>query len=256
MNVALILNEWFDIISPLEQYKIPSFSFILASFIPVEIISYQELSRSLYYGNMMHYCTSPVRLNFLWQLYLVSFLMSLKTNKQYVKFYKSPGFLIKLFAIFYILLFINLCGVCIFGEADTVHYAFCAALACLLLGWWCSVGFHYNGMHFLAFFLPLGSPLALCLLIVPIEVLSFIFRAVSLSTRLFANIMAGHTLIKIIATFAWNFLKVTGLWADLGAYICLFLSILIILEFGVAVIQAYIFFALANMYFEDIRFIF
>jgi ATP synthase subunit 6 len=108
-----------------------------------------------------------------------------------------------------------------------------------------------HGVRFLNLFFPAGTPLLLSLLIVPIEIVSYTFRVVSLSVRLFANIMAGHTLLKVIAGFSWAMFQSTGLTV-IGA-ILPFIAIIILLglELAVAVIQAYVFITLTTMYFKD-----
>ena len=70
----------------------------------------------------------------------------------------------------------------------------------------------WNLFHFFSLFLPPGAPLALAPLLVPIELISYVFRVVALSVRLFANMMAGHTLLKILATFAWKMLSIGGIF--------------------------------------------
>ena len=64
------------------------------------------------------------------------------------------------------------------------------------------VGFQIHGLHFSSFLLPKGAPLALAPLLVVLELISYCFRAVSLGVRLSANMMAGHTLVKILSGFA------------------------------------------------------
>jgi ATP synthase subunit 6 len=105
--------------------------------------------------------------------------------------------------------------------------------------------------YFLNLFMPSGCPILLSLLIIPIEVISYSFRLVSLSVRLFANMMAGHTLLKVIVGFSWVivFLGNTSL---INLFPILILFILTLLEFGVALIQAYIFTVLSCIYLRDI----
>ena len=67
-----------------------------------------------------------------------------------------------------------------------------------------------HGINILSLFLPPGSSMVLALLLVPIELVSYIFRPISLSVRLFANMMAGHTLLKVIAGFAWTMMLAGG----------------------------------------------
>ena len=104
---------------------------------------------------------------------------------------------------------------------------------------------------FLSLFLPSGTPLSLAPLIVPIEIVSYVFRVISLSVRLFANMMAGHTLLKVIGGFGWSMFKSSGVIIICGLIPVLVITILIGLELAVACIQAYVFITLASMYFHD-----
>lgn len=105
--------------------------------------------------------------------------------------------------------------------------------------------------YFLNLFMPSGCPIFLVLLLIPIEVISYSFRVISISVRLFANMMAGHTLLKVIVGFSWIivFLGNTSL---INLFPIVILFILTLLEFGVAFIQAYIFTILSCMYIRDI----
>jgi ATP synthase subunit 6 len=99
---------------------------------------------------------------------------------------------------------------------------------------------------------PAGTSLALVPLLVPIEAVSYIFRVASLPVRLFANMMAGHTLLKVIVGFSWSMILMGNgmLIANLLA-----IGILIVLHFlelGVALIQTYIFTILTCIYLKDI----
>jgi ATP synthase subunit 6 len=105
--------------------------------------------------------------------------------------------------------------------------------------------------HFLNLFFPSGTPLALAPLIVPIEIISYVFRVVSLSVRLFANMFAGHTLLKVIGGFGWSMFKSSGFVAICGLIPVLVVVILVGLELAVAFIQGYVFITLASMYFHD-----
>ena len=91
----------------------------------------------------------------------------------------------------------------------------------------------------------------LALLLVPIELVSYIFKPVSLAVRLFANMIAGHTLLKVIGGFAWAIIG--GGTLLLGAHLVpLFVLVLLIgLELGVAIIQAYVFTILTCIYLHD-----
>lgn len=113
---------------------------------------------------------------------------------------------------------------------------------------------HQKGWaHFLNLFMPNGCPIALIFLLIPIEIISYTFRVVSLSVRLFANMMAGHTLLKVIVGFSWAMIQsgtVIILFANLVTTLALFA--LVVLEFAVAFIQTYIYTVLTCIYMKDI----
>jgi len=106
--------------------------------------------------------------------------------------------------------------------------------------------------YFFSLFIPSGCPFPLLLLLIPIEFLSYSFRRVSLSVRLFANIRAGHTLIKVLIGF--SYVRFTlGDGRAIAAFLpALVVFILVFLEIGVAAIQAYIFTILTCLYLKDL----
>jgi F-type H+-transporting ATPase subunit a len=106
------------------------------------------------------------------------------------------------------------------------------------------VGLWRHGWHFFSLFWPSGTPLALAPLVIPVELMSFLSRPVSLSIRLFANMMAGHTILKVFATFV----VMMGLW---GVVPLAFTVILTGFELAVSVVQAYIFSVLTCVYLRD-----
>jgi len=101
------------------------------------------------------------------------------------------------------------------------------------------------------FFLPPGTSLGLALLLVPIEFVSYMFKPISLGVRLFANMMAGHTLLKVIAGFAWSMMASGGLLFVAHLVPLAVLILLVGLELGVAMIQAYVFTILTCIYLND-----
>ena len=106
--------------------------------------------------------------------------------------------------------------------------------------------------HLIGLFLPSGTPFGLIPLLVPIEVVSYSFRLVSLSVRLFANMLAGHTLMKVFSGFSWSLLLLGGVYTFIHYVPVLVLFALTVLEMGVAVIQAYVFVVLSLLYIRDI----
>jgi F-type H+-transporting ATPase subunit a len=113
------------------------------------------------------------------------------------------------------------------------------------------VAFREHGLHFLSFFLPKEAPLALSPFLVMIESISYIFRVFSLSIRLFANMMAGHTLLKVIAGFGYTLMGASGIFFLLHFFPLLILIPLFALEVGVALIQSFVFSILICIYLND-----
>jgi F-type H+-transporting ATPase subunit a len=102
-----------------------------------------------------------------------------------------------------------------------------------------------HGFHFFSYFAPKGVPWVMLLLLVPIEIISYLIRPMTLSIRLFANMMAGHTMLKVFAGFVVG-LGLLGGWAPL-AFLVAFTG----LEFLVAFLQALIFTVLTCIYLND-----
>ena len=106
--------------------------------------------------------------------------------------------------------------------------------------------------YFFSLFMPAGCPLPLLFLLIPIEFISYSFRLVSLSVRLFANMMAGHTLLKVIVGFSFTMILLGDSMVLVNLFPVALLFILTFLEVGVAVVQAYIFAILSCIYLKDI----
>lgn len=103
----------------------------------------------------------------------------------------------------------------------------------------------------LSLFLPANTSFGLALLLVPIEFVSYIFKPISLGVRLFANLMAGHTLLKVIVGFSWTMVLLENFMSYFHVIPLLLIVILFGLELGVALIQAYVFTILACIYLND-----
>merc|ERR1711871_1395007 len=100
--------------------------------------------------------------------------------------------------------------------------------------------FSLHGINFFNLFMPQGCPFILIFFIIPIEFVSYVFRLVSLSARLFANMMAGHSLLAVLAGFSWvMFNKTNSLILIFGTIPLLVVFFLFILETGVAIFQLY-----------------
>ncbi len=150
-----------------------------------------------------------------------------------------------IFTLFMFLLFGNMLGMVPGSFTFTSHIAVTFALAATIFIAITMIGLVKHGAKFFSLFFPHGAPLATAPILIPIEVISYMSRPVSLSVRLFANMMVGHTLLKVIASFAIMLGVVGGI-----APLVLLVGITA-LEFLVAALQAYVFTILTCIYLHD-----
>lgn len=156
-----------------------------------------------------------------------------------------------IFTIFSFILFTNLLGMIPYSFTPTSHVTVAIGLSVAIFVGVTIIGFVHHGLHFFSFFLPSGVPVALAPLIIVIEVISYLVRAISLGVRLAANMFAGHTLLKILATFAWQMFAIGGFIAVAGLAPFAIVFALTGLEIGVAALQAYVFTVLTCSYLND-----
>lgn len=154
------------------------------------------------------------------------------------------------FSLFIFILFCNLIGMIPGSFTVTSHIIVTFAMAALVILTVLIYGFAKHGLHFLHLFVPSGVPGWLLPLLVVIEVISFVSRPISLSVRLFANMLAGHIALKIFAGFVVS-LAGAGIFAVLSPLPLLLTVALTALEFLVAVLQAYVFATLTCIYLND-----
>lgn len=155
------------------------------------------------------------------------------------------------FSLFMFVLVANLFGMVPFFFTVTSHIIVTFALAMLVFIVVVVYGFWKNGFGFLKLFVPSGVPMYILPLVAVIEVISFLSRPISLSVRLFANILAGHITLKVFAGFVVS-MGGLGFLGWLGALLPLTLTVgITALEFLVAVLQAYVFALLTSMYIND-----
>jgi F-type H+-transporting ATPase subunit a len=148
-------------------------------------------------------------------------------------------------------LFANLLGLFPYFFTVTSHIVITAALAITVILLVIGYGFYRNGFGFMKLFVPHGVPGYLLPLVVMIEVLSFLSRPISLSVRLFANMLAGHITLKVFASFI-IMLGAFGFAGWVGAIIPFAMTVaLTALEVLVAFLQAYVFAILTCMYLND-----
>lgn len=156
------------------------------------------------------------------------------------------------FALFMFILFGNMLGMLPYAFTFTSHITITFALALIVFVLVTVVALMYHGTHFFSYFFPEGAPKALAPLIIPIEVISYLSRLISLPVRLFANMVAGHVMLKVFATFVVMIGGAAGVIGILGAALPLAVNVALIgFEFLVAFLQAYVFAILTSIYLHD-----
>ena len=150
-----------------------------------------------------------------------------------------------IFSLFMFVLFCNMLGMLPYSFTVTSHIIVTFALAAVIFVGVTIIGFVNHGVGYLKLFIPSGVPVFLLPLIVIIEIISYLSRPVSLSVRLFANMMAGHTMLKVFGGFVIS-LGIIGGWLPLS-----FTVALTGLEILIAFLQAYVFAILTCIYLND-----
>lgn len=244
------------IASPLEQFQIISLidlgssgkfniSFTNSSLLVVFIFSVIALLLSL---STFRTTIVPNR----WQSVVESiYEFTLDMVKENIVGERAQKFFPLVFTLFIFLLFSNLLGLIPYSFTITSHLIMTFGLALSLFLGINILGIVKHKLHFLSLFLPPGSPLYLAWFLVILEFISYSFRVISLSVRLFANMMAGHTLLKILAGFAWTMMGVASAASLLHVIPVGIIFAVVGLEFGIAILQAYVFTILTCLYIND-----
>ncbi|MCA0449445.1 MAG: F0F1 ATP synthase subunit A [Proteobacteria bacterium] len=152
------------------------------------------------------------------------------------------------FTLFMFVLFGNLVGLIPGAFTFTSHIVVTFTMALIIFLTITLIGFARHGTHFLSLFFPSGAPLATAPILIPIEVISYMSRPISLSVRLFANMTVGHIILKIFAGFV---ISLGAFFVIPGVVPFSVLVGIMALEFFVAALQAYIFTILACIYLHD-----
>jgi len=155
------------------------------------------------------------------------------------------------FSLFVFVLVANFIGLFPYFYTVTTQIIITFALSVLVIATVVIYGIYKNGFGFLRLFAPSGVPLAVMPLLTIVEIVSFLSRPISLSVRLFANMLAGHITLKVFAGFVFS-LSSLGVIGVGGAVLPLIMTVAITaLEFLVAFLQAYVFTVLTCMYLND-----
>jgi F-type H+-transporting ATPase subunit a len=149
------------------------------------------------------------------------------------------------FTLFLFILLGNFLGLMPYAFTFTSHIIVTAAMALFIFVAVTIIGFARHGLHFFSLFVPPGAPLGIAIILAPLEFFSYLIRPVSLSLRLFANMLAGHVLLKVLAGFIISLGVVFGTVPFIAVFGVTFLEIM------VAAIQAYVFALLTCIYLND-----
>ena len=155
------------------------------------------------------------------------------------------------FTLFMVVLMGNLIGLVPYSFTYTSHIIVTAALAVAVFILATLVGLWKHKLHFFAFFLPPGLPILMRPMVVVIEIISYLSRPVSLSVRLCANMMMGHTMLKLIAAFCGSLIFLSVALKLVGLLPFVINVALMGLEVMIAFIQAYVFAILTCIYLRD-----
>ena len=149
-----------------------------------------------------------------------------------------------IFTVFMFILVGNLFGMIPYSFTFTSHIVVTFAMALVVFLGVTIIAIAKHRLYFFTFFMPPGVPLLMAPLLVPIEIISYLSRPISLSVRLFANMLAGHTLLKVFAGFVVSL----GMF---GVFPLAFIVALTGLEIVIALLQAFVFTILTCLYLND-----
>jgi len=184
-----------------------------------------------------------------WSIVLESFFASI--NSMVREQLGKELYLPFIYALFFFILIANLTGNVPYSYTVTTSIIVTIGLSFTILIGVTILGLSIHKLHFFSYFVPSGTPLALIPLLVLIEIGSYLSRAFSLGIRLFANMVAGHTLLKILSTFLYQMFSSSLIVAVLTLIPFSIFLALIGLELAVSLIQSYVFTLLVCSYIKD-----
>jgi ATP synthase subunit 6 len=182
------------------------------------------------------------------EMLYVAVLGILKSN---IKNSRGIKFFPLVFFVFFTVLSLNLIGLIPYSFTVTSHIIITLGFSLSIFIGIVIVAIKKHGLNFLLLFKPSGISLGLLFLLIPIEFISFLVKPISLAIRLFANMMAGHTLLKVIAGFAFTLSTKSGILFVLHLVPLAVIVPLYGLEFAVALIQSFVFATLMSIYINE-----
>jgi len=251
------MNPFF-IISPLEQFEVNSllsfnapifgyFNFTLTNLALYSILIF-ILILSLHYMGNNDIKLLPSK----WSIALESLFSSIHSIVREQIGTSNEIYLPFIYSLFCFILVANLVGNIPFSFAITSSAIVCLGLSFTIFIAVTILGLYTHKITFFSFFLPVGTPVYLVPMLVLIETISYLARAVSLGVRLFANIVAGHSLLKILSSFLYNLFSTSFIFFIVSLIPFTLFIMLVGLELIVSFIQAYVFCLLVSSYLKDV----
>lgn len=250
------------IIAPLEQFQILSIlplkifnlDFSITNFLLINILALLSILSIIYYNSSNENYLQETSFYFImnpWQK-IIEFVSEITAqlitdiistnNEKYFPFISI---------LFNFILFSNLIGLIPYSFTTTSHLIITFTLSFSVFIGINIITFQKYKMKTFSLFLPANTTFFLALLLVPIEFISYIAKPISLGVRLFINLMAGHSLLKVIVGFSWSMLLLEN-FTSFGMVIPMLILVLLFgLELGVALIQTYVFVILTCIYIQD-----
>jgi ATP synthase subunit 6 len=245
--------------SPLEQFQVFPLFKLSFNFFDISITNETVILVLIFIISFVFFysCANQKDQSFflipsVWQSFIeiiYSLIMSLVIDN--IKSNQNAKFFPLIFFLFLFILSLNTIGLIPYSFTLTSHLIVTLVLSISVFIGINIICLKFHGINFFSLFLPSGTSVALSFLLIPIEFISYIFKPVSLSIRLFANMMAGHTLLKVIVGFSYILLGSTGILFLLQFIPLLILIPLFGLELGVALIQSFVFSTLICIYLND-----
>jgi ATP synthase subunit 6 len=248
--------------APLEQFQvIPmvslnfyGFDFSITNMLLVNLIALLSYYSVITMNNSLKNClqeTSFYVVTNVWQksLNFISEMVSQLVSD--IIYAQNNKYLPLIFMLFHFILLNNLIGLLPYSFTTTSHIIVTFILSFTIFIGVNLITFQKYGIKAFSLFLPSNTTFFLALLLVPIEFISYLAKPISLGVRLFVNLMAGHSLMKVIVGFSWSMLLLENSTSIGFLLPTVVLIILFGLELGVAVIQTYVFIILTCIYIQD-----
>jgi ATP synthase subunit 6 len=246
--------------SPLEQFEILPIFVLNFFFFDISITNQTIMLFLLIFFSLIFYFSSinpnngtlyiiPSRWQSVIEIFYSAILSMVTEN---IDGKKAQRFFPLIFSVFFFIALINLMGLVPYSYTVTSHIIVTLAISLSLFIGINIICANIHGLEFFSLFLPSGTPTPLAFLLVPIEFILYFFRPFSLAIRLFCNMMAGHILLKLFAGFSWSLMSFVGILFFVHYVPLLILFPLFVLEFAVALIQAFVFSLLICIYLNDV----